>query len=717
MHDGKINKDSAERTSFSTFSSISGLTSNVDLRSRENNSSHRTKEIDRDRLIVRRGQPFSVAVQICDSTAQNGQLELVLHLGKRDEVMIKVQRESGGADHWWFSQQAAQDEVMLTLHSPADAIIGQYRLAVLVMSPDGHIVQKIEGVSFHLLFNPWNKDDAVYLPEESHLQEYVMNETGIIYRGTSEYISSIPWNYGQFEDNIMDICFEVLDNSREALKNSKMDMECRADPVYISRIITAMVNANDDHGVLAGSWTPPYFNGVAPSKWTGSVPILRQWSSTRARAVKYGQCWVFAGVACTVLRCLGIPTRLITNFCSAHDVDGNLCVDVVDTFNSRQDSTWNFHCWVESWMRRDDLPKGNDGWQILDPTPQERSDGVFCCGPCPVTAIKEGNLQVKYDAPFVFAEVNADITHWRVLPNGQRQKVYVDQKSVGRKISTKSVYGDFREDLTVLYKYPEGSKEERTVFQKAGRRVTQSTNESAEPPQLQLLIKHARPVFGSDFDVIAEVRNDGDEDAQVQLTVLATGVTYNSVHQGECQRQMIRVTVAAHEGHREVLRLHFKDYAKCTSEHHLIRVKAFAEAQGQNQPLMTVADVPLSVPELLIQIQGKAVVKQQVTAKISFTNPLPAPLKGGVFTVEGAGLLSATQVHVKGEILPGQKVEVSFPFSPIRTGVRKLLVDFDSDRLMDVKGTATLVVRKITGNYIRGISGIFGNFNLTDPFI
>lgn len=59
------------------------------------------------------------------------------------------------------------------------------------------------------------------------------------------------------------------------------------------------VNANDDHGVLFGSWTPPYSNGVAPSKWTGSVPILRQWSSTRARAVKYGQCWVFAGVACT----------------------------------------------------------------------------------------------------------------------------------------------------------------------------------------------------------------------------------------------------------------------------------------------------------------------------------------------------------------------------------------------------------------------------------
>lgn len=27
-------------------------------------------------------------------------------------------------------------------------------------------------------------------------------------------------------------------------------------------------------------------------------------------------------------------------------------------------------------MKRDDLPPGNDGWQVLDPTPQEQSDGT-----------------------------------------------------------------------------------------------------------------------------------------------------------------------------------------------------------------------------------------------------------------------------------------------------------------------------------------------------
>ncbi|MEQ2182254.1 Protein-glutamine gamma-glutamyltransferase 2, partial [Goodea atripinnis] len=173
---------------------------------------------------------------------------------KRDEVVIKVQRQRGTGDKWWFNQQEAQSEILLTLHSPADAIIGQYYLSVLLMSLDGRIVEKINEISFHLLFNPWY--DVVYLPDEKLLHEYVMNEDGVIFMGTWDYIRSIPWNYGQ-------------------------------------------VNANGDRGVLIGRWKQPYLDGVAPNRWTGSVPILRKWSKDGIKAVKYGQCWVFAGVACT----------------------------------------------------------------------------------------------------------------------------------------------------------------------------------------------------------------------------------------------------------------------------------------------------------------------------------------------------------------------------------------------------------------------------------
>lgn len=45
-----------------------------------------------------------------------------------------------------------------------------------------------------------------------------------------------------------------------------------------------------------------------------------------------------------------------------------------------------------------------------------------------------------------------------------------------------------------------------------------------------------------------------------------------------------------------------------------------------------------------LQVVGEAVVSRKVTAHITFTNPLPVNLKGGVFTVEGAGLTAAKEV-------------------------------------------------------------------------
>ena len=34
--------------------------------------------------------------------------------------------------------------------------------------------------------------------------------------------------------------------------------------------------------------------------------------------------------------------------------------------------------------------------------------GKFQCGPCPVQAVRKGEIGIGFDTPFVFAEVNAD---------------------------------------------------------------------------------------------------------------------------------------------------------------------------------------------------------------------------------------------------------------------------------------------------------------------
>lgn len=89
-------------------------------------------------------------------------------------------------------------------------------------------------------------------------------------------------------------------------------------------------------------------------------------------------------------------------------------------------------------------------------SPPPLTPGTYCCGPVPVRAIKEGDLSTKYDAPFVFAEVNADVVDWIRQDDGSLHKSINHSLVVGLKISTKCVGRDDREDITHSYKYPEG---------------------------------------------------------------------------------------------------------------------------------------------------------------------------------------------------------------------------------------------------------------------
>ncbi|XP_015225067.1 PREDICTED: protein-glutamine gamma-glutamyltransferase 2-like, partial [Cyprinodon variegatus] len=272
-------------------------------------------------------------------------------------------------------------------------------------------------------------------------------------------------NFLQFEEEMVDICFELLDANRKHLKDPAGDVAARCNPIYVSRVISAMINSNDDLGVLAGCWDEKYPGGVSPLRWTSSVNILQQWHRNNLKAVKYGQCWVFAGVMCTVMRFFGIPCRVVTNFVSAHDKNNSLTIDeYFDDYGLKakqdSDSIWNFHVWVEGWMKRPDLNQAGsfDGWQVLDPTPQEKSGGVFCCGPAPVAAIHQGKMDLKYDVPFVFSEVNADVVKWMVNSDGSKTKLksLTDTAGVGQKISTKAVGCFTRSDITNTYKYKEG---------------------------------------------------------------------------------------------------------------------------------------------------------------------------------------------------------------------------------------------------------------------
>uniref|UniRef100_A0A3Q1GEN5 Transglutaminase 2, C polypeptide A n=1 Tax=Acanthochromis polyacanthus TaxID=80966 RepID=A0A3Q1GEN5_9TELE len=425
-------------------------------------------------------------------------------------------------------------------------------------------------------------------------------------------------------------------------------------------------------------------DGVHPGAWIGSGDILRQWAESGP--VRYGQCWVFAAIECWSL------------FLLFDDISNYYYLDDDPQFYSCSEVysdllvCWNFHVWVDSWMTRPDLGQEFDGWQASDPTPQETSEGVFCCGPAPVKAIKEGELTKKYDAPFIFAEVNADIVDLVRLSNGEFVKFSGSTKSVGRFISTKAVGSDDRHDITHKYKYPEGSKEERQVYEKAQHH--NKLQQRGAEPGLHLKIKLAdNMIVGSNFEVFAVLTNNHMKARTCNFLFFARAVGYNGKLGDGCGFASDKVEVPSGEGERLSLKLEYDSYGSAITSDRLIQLSAITIDKQTIDFCKAEKTIVLDEPELEIKLLGEATLNQKVTAELSLLNPLPEPLQDCSFTIEGVGLTDGKPITAKiGSVNPKQEAKASIEFTPTTAGSCVLLGNFDSNKLRNIKSFINVTV-------------------------
>ncbi|XP_059039394.1 protein-glutamine gamma-glutamyltransferase Z [Mustela lutreola] len=693
----------------------------VDLQSPRNNKEHHTQEMGLRRLIVRRGQsfglqlhfnrPFHFGTDYLTFVAETGPAPKEL-LGTRATFSLTQARKGNVWSAFDFTIDT--NSLLVALFTPANAVIGPYTLKLEISQGQSHSVVHPLG-TFILLFNPWNAEDDVYLPSEILLQEYIMMDYGFVYKGHERFITAWPWNYGQFEEDIIDICFEILNKSLYFLENPSKDYSQRNDPVYICRVVSAMINSNDDSGVLQGNWGEDYSRGVSPLEWNGSVAILRQWSARGRQPVKYGQCWVFAAVMCTVMRCLGVPTRVVSSFRSAHNMDGNLTIDTYYDQNAemlptrKRDKIWNFHVWNECWMIRKDLPPGYNGWQVLDPTPQQTSSGLFCCGPASVKAIREGEVHLPYDTPFVYAEVNADEVIW-LFGNGQAQEILVhNTSSIGKEISTKMVGSDQRQNITSSYKYPEGSPEERSVFMKASRKMLAPRRASSpfldllgsggpedQPAQLQLHLART-PEWGQDlmltlraWRVPDRVHSRGSISLAVRFSAQAL------LHQGGTREPLWRQTVHLNlDFGKEIqlpLLLPYDNYRNKLTDEKLIRVSGIAKVEDTGRSMLVLKDISLEPPHLSIEVSKRAEVGKALSVHITLTNTLTVALSNCTMVLEGSGLIDGQISKNIGTLVAGHTIQIQVDLYPIKTGRRQLQVLISSKEIKEIKGYRDIFV-------------------------
>ena len=98
----------------------------------------------------------------------------------------------------------------------------------------------------------------------------------------------------------------------------------------------------------------------------------------------------------------------------------------------------------------------------------------------------------------MIAEVNSDIKYRQKQANGEFKVMFSDTTQVGKKISTKAVGSSQRDDITLQYKYVEGTVEERIAL--TGGAATASTDES-----VQFSVKLNQPIYNIGDSIVVEV--------------------------------------------------------------------------------------------------------------------------------------------------------------------------------------------------------------------
>lgn len=308
------------------------------------------------RLVVRRGQPFLLRLTlnrkfveardsmsflfrlVGDEKASQGHGTLV-------GVGLRAAVDDLSEPHSWGSciEAVQHDHTLIVLVKPAaNAAVGEWLMDVDTQC-DG-----IEGIRsyrqalpFYVLFNPWCRDDQVFMEgeffgggccilymltfylvlsaEQEDLEEYILADTTLIWRGSYNRLRPTVWKLGQFDEDVLDCSLLLIGKIGKVYTSyllfsndfailyyiphclylcSQLAPSYRGDPVKTARILAAIVNANDDNGALLGNWSTDFSGGTPPTRWIGSTAIMQQFYK-KQKPVKYAQCWVFSGVLST----------------------------------------------------------------------------------------------------------------------------------------------------------------------------------------------------------------------------------------------------------------------------------------------------------------------------------------------------------------------------------------------------------------------------------
>ena len=149
-----------------------------------------------------------------------------------------------------------------------------------------------------MLCNPWRTEDVFGSISSEQIGEYVLNDHGRVYLGSSAVPRSIPWYLGQFERAVLSAALALLDKSLSVVDD-------QLDPSAILRRLAASIRSDVDGN-----------NSIFPNTSDTSSPAILdqylQFYGEHSRTGSSGMQWQYVAVLCSLCRSLGIPCRMVT---------------------------------------------------------------------------------------------------------------------------------------------------------------------------------------------------------------------------------------------------------------------------------------------------------------------------------------------------------------------------------------------------------------------
>ncbi|KAG1681055.1 DNA replication licensing factor MCM5 [Nymphon striatum] len=724
----------------------------IDLCTTENGYLHHTNKYvisnPSQQLVIRRGEPFKIKITLdkkLDRHKHN--LHLVFETGfgieflnllyifcpealvikvigqnplVSDDTQVSVicswSRFSNENDWGAVIKSASDTDFTLLINTPSTSVVGSWKMHI-------HISEKKEKPKLHgvgskrfsgeksftcseilsvcILFNPWCKHDMVYMREESSRVEYVLNDWGKIWRGTNHKKLPLMWNYGQFEENILDASLHLLNSSCE-------NPSLCGDSVYaIKAVSKQVVSRNGTKTILrskntversssSGSWQSKTYDLMSSVDWQGTPTILDEWYKNRHH-LPYSQCWLAAAILTTILRALGIPCRTVTGYATSQSTGSavNIHIDSEGRYVSEMNATLIsvHHVWTECWTDRLEFDKNYGGWQVMD------ISSHITRGPISLYALREGEIGLQYQTGSMFLTINCDIVYWlHDTPAQQCQIISVYDSCTGLSLSTRRpgrfLSGNMdREDVTYQYKNIHWHDEDRdkvlnslhtsrSIDLICKYKLAMRRNEEG----ITVRIDMGYSIIGQTLLINLFVKNQFDEHHTIAIYCRVHSVNHMGQLGFKVKKNTLSLDLSPHQESIISVKIEPSEYLdKLLNYQSMIRVSVLSKSQQTRKAWFFTEDLMIFPPEINISVTPPVICGRPLKVRAHMTNPLTEDLTACKFILQGPGIEKSRHLSI-GDVAEKGSADAWWVTVPRRVGETSLLATFTSHQLKEMSG-------------------------------